>query len=347
MKKVVVVGGGFAGAYVARKLQHDFTVTLIDTKDYFEFTPSILRTIVEPDHFKKIEVQHTSYLTTATFIKGYVTEVNQHQVSIGTKKIPFDYLVLAMGSTYSTPIKEQNLVIASRGEELKEYSQRLQKAHDVLIIGGGVVGVELAAEIITHFPKKKVTIVHAKDKLLERNHQRARDYAKLFFEKQGVHILWNERIITSKKGSYQTQSGKEIKADLSFLCTGIEPNYHCLNQTCSKMLNERKSVMVNNHLQVHGHHNIFAAGDITSIAEEKTAQNAEEQAKVVIKNIWALANSPLSNPVLTTYTSAPRPMIISLGKRDGILIYKERVCTGIIPAILKTIVEWKTMRKYR
>lgn len=47
---MVIVGGGFAGACVAQALEPDFRVTLIDNKDYFEFTPSVLRTIVEPNH---------------------------------------------------------------------------------------------------------------------------------------------------------------------------------------------------------------------------------------------------------------------------------------------------------
>jgi NADH dehydrogenase FAD-containing subunit len=47
---VVIVGGGFAGAYVAKALEDCFRVTLVDNKDYFEFTPSVLRTIVEPNH---------------------------------------------------------------------------------------------------------------------------------------------------------------------------------------------------------------------------------------------------------------------------------------------------------
>ena len=65
MKSVVIIGGGFAGAYAAKHLENDFNVTLIDGKDYFEFTPSVLRTIVEPTHIKKIQVLHTHYFQQA------------------------------------------------------------------------------------------------------------------------------------------------------------------------------------------------------------------------------------------------------------------------------------------
>ena len=62
MKKVVIIGGGFAGSTVAKKLQNYFDVTLIDGEDYFEFTPGVLRVIVKPKHFAKIQVPHKEYL---------------------------------------------------------------------------------------------------------------------------------------------------------------------------------------------------------------------------------------------------------------------------------------------
>ncbi|MBI2572234.1 FAD-dependent oxidoreductase [Candidatus Woesearchaeota archaeon] len=343
MKKVVIVGGGFAGAFAARNLQHHFAVTLIDTKNYFEFTPSILRTLVEPGHFSKIEIAHSSYLTKGKFLQGKVTLVEENAIYLNKQKISFDYLVLAMGSNYSSPIKDQNLIIASRGKKLREYAEHFSKINHIIVIGGGLVGVELAAEIITHFPTKRITIVHAKDELIERNPPRARLHACQFLEKRGVKIIWNERVISSQSGVYLTDKGTSIKSDLAFLCTGIEPNYHCLNEKSSLMLNERKAVCVNEFLQVMGHSKIFAAGDITSFIEEKTAQNAEQQAKIVVKNICNLEK----NKALKPYISKPRPMIISLGKFDGIFVYKKMVFTGILPALFKSIIEWKTMRRYK
>lgn len=60
--RLVIIGGGFAGAFAAKKLEDFFDLTLIDTKDYFEFTPSVLRTIVEPNHISSIQIYHNQYL---------------------------------------------------------------------------------------------------------------------------------------------------------------------------------------------------------------------------------------------------------------------------------------------
>ena len=343
MKKIIILGGGFAGALAARKLENDFEVTLIDTKDYFEFTPSVLRTIVEPEHVAQIQVLHRQYLHRAKIIKEEVKKITPTAVKLKSASLPFDYLILCSGSTYNTPIKEKNMVITSRAEELREYAERLKEAQTVLIIGGGLVGVELAAEIILTYPSKSLTLVHAKSELMERNPTKARQYARKFLEQKGVAFIFNERVVSYDKKGYSTDKGNTLKADLAFLCTGIKPNYEYMEKYCSPSLNERQNICVQGSLQVQGYQHIFAAGDITNVMEEKTAQNAEKQAELVIKNIFHLEKKEPPEE----YHSKPRVMVISLGKWDGLLVYTNFVLTGIIPGILKRVIEWKTMRRYR
>lgn len=59
-KKVVIIGGSFAGRRARRLLKPHFEVTLIDEKEYFEFTPSTLRCMVEPKHNKKVILKQPS-----------------------------------------------------------------------------------------------------------------------------------------------------------------------------------------------------------------------------------------------------------------------------------------------
>ncbi len=343
MKKIIILGGGFAGAYCARNLEKKFEVTLIDAKDYFEFTPAVLRTIVEPDHIHKIQVLHSQYLHRASIIKEEVKSITPTAVRIKSASLPYDYLLLCSGSTYNTPIKEKNLVITSRAEELREYAQKLKEAHTVLIIGGGLVGVELAAEIVLAYPAKKITVVHAKSELMERNPAQARQYAQKFLEQKGIQMMFNERVVSFGKKGYATDKGNILTTDLTFLCTGIKPNYEYMEKYCSTSLNERQNICVNSFLQVQGYQHIFAAGDITNVPEEKTAQNSEKQAEVVVRNIYHLER----NEVMEEYHSEPRVMVISLGKWDGVLVYKKVVLAGIVPGILKRLIEWKTMRRYK
>ena len=50
---------------------------------------------------------------------------------------------------------------------------------------------------------------------------------------------------------------------------------------------------------------------------------------------------------LIKYIHNEKPMVISLGKDDGILVYKNFVLRGIIPGFLKRVIEWKTIKQYR
>ncbi len=342
MKKVVVIGGGFAGSDAAKKLEKDFDVTLIDITDYFEFSPGVLRTIVEPEHIKEIQVLHTSYLKRAKVVTGEVSEVARKYVKLNSKKILYDYLVICSGSTYSSPIKDQNLVMDLRARNLRNCYDKLCKSKKILIIGGGLVGVELAGEILSKYKNKEVTLVHSMDRLMERNPKRASEYAEGYLKKRGVEITYNERFIDGKKREYFTNKGRKIKVDMAFLCTGITPNFELMKKNFSSKLNEKNQIKVNNYLQLLGEKKIFVAGDVNDTGVEKTAQNAQLQARVVVNNIRALEE----RRELESYEAKKTPLVISLGKYNGIYCNGNFVLSGFIPAIMKAFIEdWEMFKK--
>lgn len=345
MKKVVIIGGGFAGSYAAKYFDNnkDFHVTFIDSKLYFEFTPGILRTIVEPGHLRKIQVMHTHYLHHTRLVVGTVNEVNRKEVIVGKEKIPFDHLVICSGSGYSLPIKEQHAVLATRAERLRDAHQRLEDAQKILIIGGGLVGVELAGEIVGKYRDKEIVLVHSGETLIERNHSKSIHYAEQFLRKMGVQIVYGERVKKSHGKKFITHKGSVYRADLALVCTGIVPQYDFMRKHFSSKLNDNHFLKVNEHLQLEGYTNIFVAGDITDRVEEKTAQNALRQAETVCKNICNLERGK----ELHTYHTRKRPFVISLGKYKGIFEYRGFVMTGFLPALMKWGIERIEMHRYR
>lgn len=344
MKKVVIIGGGFCGAYVAKKLEDKLDVTLIDSKDYYEFTPGVLRTIVEPKHAGNIELMHKDYLKKARVIVGRVQDIHKNKVILESKReIEYDYLVIATGSRYNSPFKESDIIISYRGRILSECYEKLCKAKKIMIVGGGIVGVELAAEIVKHYNGKELVIVHNKNRLMERQPEKASRYAERWLKKNGVKILFNENVVKFDNEEFLTDKGSMLKSDMAFLCTGIMPNYEMIKKCFPHALDEKNFVKVNSYLQMKENGNILVGGDIASIKEEKTAQNAEKHANIIIRNIKNMK----AEKKLKEYISGPRIMVISLGKYNGILTYKNFVLTGLIPGLLKTFVEVKTMIRYR
>ncbi len=343
MKRVVIIGGGFAGSKAAKRLEKNFDVTLIDTKDYFEFTAGILRTIVEPEHLSSLQVYHNKYLKKTKLILAKVDEVTKDYVLADKTKYFYDYLLIASGSSYASPIKDHDVVISARGEHLRAAHEQLEKAKDILIIGGGLVGVELSGEICTRYKDKNIIIVHAKDGLIQRNDRITRKYVTKFLSKRGVKIILGEIMINKKNGMYLTDKGTAVKADISFLCTGINPNTSFMKHNMPKTLDEKNQVKVNSFMQVDGYVNIFSVGDTNDSPVEKTAQNAIDQALIAAKNIEAIEKIT----TLSKYKAGKTPLCISLGKWNGVLETTHFVMRGLLPGLLKGLIEKIEMFKLK
>ncbi len=340
MKRVIIIGGGFAGAEIAKNLEEKFDVTLIDSKNYFEFTPGVLRTLIEPPHRSKIQVLHKNYLKKTKIMMDRVKKIEKDKVICKKSQTSFDYLVICSGSKYS-PFKEKEIILANRSKELIKYHEKLEHSKKILIIGGGPVGVELASEVCTRYPDKEITLIHAHEKLMERVSKKASDYAQDFLKEHDVKILYNERVEKYENGYYFTNKKNKIKANLAFSCTGITPNSEFLKD--SEIIIDKKGfIVVNENLQT-SLPNIFAAGDVTNINEEKTAQNAIRQSHVVIKNIKNMEKEK----EMEKYISKKTPLVISLGKTNGIFYLEKFVLTGFLPGVLKSLIEKREMLKYK
>ena len=220
---------------------------------------------------------------------------------------------------------------------------KLEKARNVIIVGGGLVGVELAGEICTHYKDKIVFLVEGNKHLISRQNPKTIRYIERFLEDRKVKLLLEHRINNFKKRIYYTNKGEEIKADIIFICVGIRPNFEFMQNNFSKALNEKGQIIVDECLRVRGEKRIFSAGDVTAIEEEKTAQNAEKHAKIIVRNIIAIERGE----DLIEYRPKKRFMVISLGKYDGVLEYRNFVLRGKIPAFLKWAIEKRVMLRYR
>lgn len=338
-KRLVIIGGGFVGSNLARSLENQFEITFIDSKDYFEFTPGILRTIVDPEHISKIQVRHSKNIKNSKILVGLVEEVGNNYIIFNREKIIFDYLVICTGSRYSTPIKQENVVLANRAKVLVDYYEKLCESKSIGIIGGGLVGVELAAEIYSKYPEKDLFLVQSNSLILPRNSEKSRKYVMDLFNRKNVKVYCSERVKNFKKNYVLTNTGKKLSFDLLFNCTGIKPNSGLLIKNFSKNLSDNEFVKVDKYLRLEGSKNIFVGGDLIDVSEEKTAQNAVQHSKIIKKNLLAL----MDGKKLKEYVTFKRPIIISLGKWDGVFESKKIVFTGVVPGILKWIVEKKEM----
>ncbi|MCO5610464.1 hypothetical protein L7F22_064702 [Adiantum nelumboides] len=269
-KRVVVVGGGIGGAFSAKLLEDCSDVTLIDPKDYLEIPYGNLRCTVQPDFAKRSLVLHSDYLKKARHVLGFAERASITEVVTSTGDIlPYDFLVLATGSTHQGPSTK-----AERMKEFQSENKKLKEAKKALIIGGGPVGVELAGEIVVDFPEKEVVLAHNGDRLIEFLGPNASNKTASWLKKKHVDIRLHEKVnLDSVSGSshvYTTSNGDSIEADCHFLCVGKKVSSSWMQSTMlAEDLDETGRLKVDEFLRVNGHSNIFAVGDITAIKEIK------------------------------------------------------------------------------
>lgn len=148
--------------------------------------------------------------------------------------------------------------------------EKIKSSSSVLIIGGGRRGVELAGEIATEYPEKKVTLVHKGSRLLEYLGPKASVKALKWLKKKDVEVLFEQTIdadsVSEGQKEFKTSAGKSVAADCHFVCTGWPLASSWLKETVlGKSLDEHGRLMVDRNLRVKGRKNVFAIGDITDV----------------------------------------------------------------------------------
>jgi NADH dehydrogenase FAD-containing subunit len=343
--KVVIVGGGFCGSLVAQELERraELDVILVDKKEYFEYTPGVPKLLTENTSHSKIVVPYSRFLRKTQILTETVTKVTPDAVETRNQKISFDFLVVSTGVEYPILLENKKNVFAVKsGETVKHAGDIIKDAAKIIIVGGGLIGTEAAAEIATMMPKKQIVLVHSQDRLIKRNPMTASKYAAWFLQGHGVEIIYNEKIKYHKDGVFVTDKERTIHADVGLWCAGNKVNPWFMNQFEKEIFTPDKELRVNQFLQLQGYRSIFIGGDITNLSEEKTAQYADRHAKLITQNILRL----VQKKPLKEYKAIIAPQIISLGPSNGLLTMSRFVLPGFIPGIGKWVVEKYTLGRF-
>ncbi|XP_021725187.1 apoptosis-inducing factor 2-like [Chenopodium quinoa] len=333
-KNVVVVGGGIAGALLAKNLQDHANVTLIDPKEYFEIIWASLRSMVDLSFAERSLVNYSDFLSQVKLITSYATHITESEVLTARgDRVPYDYLVIATGHVYSDPV--------TRAEGLSKYQEELNKiksSSSIMIIGGGPSGVELAGEIVNEFPDKKITLVHRGPRLLQFIGSKASQKALEWLTSKKVEVILDQSVdlTPTSEGAYQTSGGETIVADQYFSCTGSQSGSSWLKDTIlMDNLDMKGKLVVDKHLRVEGHRSIFAIGDITNLPELKQGYLAMRHAELTAKNLRLLLGGG-SEEKMTVYKPGRPIAFVSLGKKDAVAEINGFTMSGCFPGLIKS-----------
>ena len=423
-KKVVVIGGGFAGMQAVFDLSKTCEVTLVDTKAYFEYTPGALSAMVgggpmrrykgSENSGERIGKLHRSYEKMCERVRARfahaaddgVKSVCEEYVSVRTageegeenKKLEYDYLIIATGSNYGGSTSGIKPMGGTPGEGAKTgYARQKTFQRDAervampssrkdndnisndeqttLIVGGGVVGVELAADIACVRAKGKrtatnVVLAHDKNRLLDTLPKSASEYVEKWFKKKNVRVELGQRFervngenfppssSSSSFSSYVGSKDKSVKIEAkeTIFAVGSKPSTNFLSFENPTVLLSAAEAKKNNEpileiplsklgyierdpktLQVIGFENIYAVGDCAMKPPGQfLASFAHWEAEYVATRIKKDQQRKQNDE----YSLPPRFMAISLGPWNGLFLWGNLVlCKGVLAAIVKFLVE--------
>jgi len=349
IKNIVIIGGGYGGISLAKSLDQslgaDHRVILIDKNAHFFHNIGALRTSVENIDNKIFIPYSNLFKKNGVFVQANVTALHKNEVHISPShselgsKIHFEYAVIATGAQYPEPAKAHGATKEESIKHLEKTREAIKLAYNILVIGGGPVGIELAAEIKTAYPSKEVTIIHKGPTLIDSTSFSDKFKSKVLTatEAVGVKVVLNEKVILDDKNigrdyktrMIKTESGQQYESELQFVAFGTKPNGSIVETLDSSLVNhDTHGIKVRPTLQVDSdaYKHIFAIGDVIDLkGEGKLAMKASKHAELVAKNIHILIahespdddkNKP--TPTLHKYKSDPNAMVITLGKNGGI-----------------------------
>ncbi|MCF1192049.1 NAD(P)/FAD-dependent oxidoreductase [Mangrovimonas sp. AS39] len=320
LPRVVVVGGGFAGINIVKKLANKpVQVILIDKRNYHTFQPLLYQVSsagLEADAIayplrKFIKRYKNSFFRLAE-VHRVVSEENRIETSIGD--ITYDYLVLALGTKtnyfgnetiqkFGMPMKTvpqalnirslilQNFEKAAIEDDLEEVKALLS----FVIVGGGPTGVELAGAIAElknqilprdyrdlNSDLMEIHLLEGSDRVLPPMSQNASKKAEKFLKRLGVQVHCNTFVKNYDGVKVTTNTDLKLESETLIWAAGVTcRTVEGLRDECYTERNNR--LKVNEYNQVLGYDNIFALGDIASMESKDYPKGHPQVAQPAIQ----------------------------------------------------------------
>ncbi|GLY77152.1 NAD(P)/FAD-dependent oxidoreductase [Actinoallomurus iriomotensis] len=323
-RTVAVVGGGYGGAAVAKALDEETDVVLVEPKDAFVHAAGSLRALVRPEWAGNIFFPYARLLRRGTVVRERAVSADAGGVTLASgRRVDADYLVLASGSTYPYPAKMDTDDSGEARERLRATHKGLADATRVLITGAGPVGLELSGEIKAVWPDKHVTVIDPVGELVPGFAPEMRADLRRQLDALGVEVRLGTTLLTpppTEPGEPRPftadVTGGTISADIWFRCHGVRPNSDYLDGTLTTARNARGQVRVTEKLNVDGHDRAYAIGDLTDLDEAKMAGHAMRHAEVVAQNILAQVRG--EPPAAIYEPSRINAILLPLGPTGGV-----------------------------
>ncbi len=326
-KRIVIVGAGFAGLKLARRLFNSgYQVVIIDKNNYHQFQPLFYQVAtagLEPSaisfplrilfqkqkrfHFRiaeLLEIHHD---------KGFVV------TSIG--QLSYDFLVIAAGGetnffgnqhiedqalsmkSVSDAILIRNTILSNYEKALNHTDEQKMAAYlNMVIVGGGPTGVELAGALAEmkkyilpkdypelDFNLMKIHLFEASGSLLSGMSVKAGIRSLKYLKRLGVEVRLNTQVLDATHGQVMLKDGNVHRTHTLIWAAGVKANVVAgLPEAC---YGHGGRLLVNEFNQLNGLSHVYALGDICLMQNDQTPKGHPQVAQVAIQQAANLASN--------------------------------------------------------
>lgn len=385
-KRVVIIGGGFAGLELVKGLKNkNVQVVLIDKNNFHQFQPLLYQVAtsgLEPDSivfpFRK---QFSSYKN-VTFRLAKVEKIETTINTIYTDKgsLTYDYLVLATGTTINffgiKAIEDNSLGLKDIRDSLNIRHLMLQNLEQAaitcdpierdtltnfVIVGGGPAGIEMAgalAEFCKYIVPKdyqeyrssimRIYLIEASNQILSVMSNKASLKALKYLKDLDVDVVLNESVVDYEGCIVKLKSGKEIRAKNFIWTAGVKGQFP--EGIDIQYVANGNRLKTNENLKIEGYKNIFAIGDIAAVLTENTPKGYPQVAQAAIQQGRYLSVNLLKlidNKSLKPFKYKDKGSLAAVGKRKAVADIGKLKFTGYFAWLLWSLVHIMSISGFR
>lgn len=328
--KIVILGGGFGGLRLARKLMNkpSVEVLLVDRFNFHQFQPLFYQVATSGLDASNISFPFRRVFQNSRNVRyqmGTVKSIdtNLKNIQVDEEVISYDALVLATGAgtnffgnanieQHAFPMKSTVEALQIRHRLLSNFedatkttdAKEREKLLNIVIAGGGPTGVELSGAIAElrndvlpkdypelDFSLMKIHLVEGSGNLLGAMSEKTHKDALRYLKKLGVEVHLNTLLSDYDGTIAQTKDGLKISTALLVWAAGIKGNVPV--GIDNALLARGNRIMVNRECSVSTLDNVFAIGDVAYMEEPAWPNGHPQVAPVAIQMADMLANNLL------------------------------------------------------
>lgn len=335
--QIVIVGGNFAGISAARAIAPEAaTVTVIDGGAQAQWLPNVHELLSRHKQADQLRTDRRALFSALghEFLCAEVAGIDRLQQRVITSHgewRDYDALILATGSIsqdFGVPgaathaLHPRSVESAARAGHALNRLAALPGGRDVVIVGGGIEGVEMLGEILrAHGGSRRFNLhlVEQSPRLFPRFpglHQRLQQ------QMQGeVELHCGQRVREVHADAVELENGQRLASRLTLWCAGRRSTE--LAASVDLDVDSRSGdALASDSLQSVNDRSIFLAGDSSQLSSplEKQAYYAQDMGEHAAKNALRL----LAGKPLLAFNPLRKPALMTFGDRDGILFYGDQ-----------------------